>query len=473
MLILLNTWPPESLILAGIWCPTLRTCPVASGVDIAQSMPTTRSINSETCSIDSLVSSVSSGFGCMLNEDEALKIILSKHSSKTKVENKKATEEPNSGAVSLKNDPSNDVKSPESVNSDLNTTLGNSLNKRLGWSFSKEDEEQKNISGGVKIEPIQTPDATNRPKSMENSYNALIQSYNTSSGANGKIPNLCDVISNNRLVNDKPPESVKDIHSERQSPVDDFKSFILKIGTIAKETGLDNQNFECKDCKVYLGVTQKWKVCGFSGYYYCENCMSETGEMVIPARIVHNWDFKKYSVSKKAEEYVNEFKEMPTINMKTLNPSIYSAVSDMAKLQKLRVQLNYLRDYLFTCHEPIIEELKSKIGSREYMYEHIHQYAISDLLEVTNGALAQRIQEVVDFGKQHVLSCWLCSQKGFICEVCQDSKVLYPFNIEKVYRCTVCNSIFHKNCLNKATPCPKCARRRKRTSLNLSNVGID
>lgn len=97
----------------------------------------------------------------------------------------------------------------------------------------------------------------------------------------------------------------------------------------------------------------------------------------IPAKIIHNWDFKTYPVSQKSYNYINEIKNNPVIDFKTSNPYIYTIVDEMAQLQNLRNQLNFLRAYLYTCREPIIEELQKQMWPREYMYEHIHQYSIS------------------------------------------------------------------------------------------------
>lgn len=52
-------------------------------------------------------------------------------------------------------------------------------------------------------------------------------------------------------------------------------------------------------------------------------------------------------------------------------------IDEMAELQILRNQLNFLRAYLYTCREPIIEQFQKQMWPREYMYEHIHQYSIS------------------------------------------------------------------------------------------------
>lgn len=63
-----------------------------------------------------------------------------------------------------------------------------------------------------------------------------------------------------------------------------------------------------------------------------------------------------------------------------MNPFIYRVVEEMSKLQILRTQLNLLRAYLYTCREPIIEQLQKQMWPREYMYEHIHQYSIAVIM---------------------------------------------------------------------------------------------
>lgn len=64
----------------------------------------------------------------------------------------------------------------------------------------------------------------------------------------------------------------------------------------------------------------------------------------------------------------------------------------------------------------------------------LRRYSVSDLLDVPNGSLVQQLQKVVEFAKDHVLNCSLCSQKGFICEVCDDPRVIYPFFMESTYQ---------------------------------------
>ena len=44
---------------------------------------------------------------------------------------------------------------------------------------------------------------------------------------------------------------------------------------------------------IYIIVFGKPRVCSYDGGYYCFEC-HENDEYYIPARIVHNWDFRKH-----------------------------------------------------------------------------------------------------------------------------------------------------------------------------------
>ena len=75
----------------------------------------------------------------------------------------------------------------------------------------------------------------------------------------------------------------------------------------------------------------------------------------------------------------------------------------------------------------------------------------------------------------------LCSQKGFICEVCHNPQVIYPFDLTETsqvnqlshwshpckcfgVQCEVCHSVYHKACHPVKGSCPKCLRLRKRAN---------
>lgn len=140
---------------------------------------------------------------------------------------------------------------------------------------------------------------------------------------------------------------------------------------LPREKGLDTQNYKCRDCGQLIGLTfAKAMVCGFSGEYFCPDCMA-VEEFAIPSRIVYNWDFGRHAVSQRAAKYLIDCPVL--LDLKALNPRIYNAVDAMARLRTLRIQLNFLRAYLFTCREPTIEALQGKVSPRTYLYDHIHR----------------------------------------------------------------------------------------------------
>ncbi|XP_070296146.1 pleckstrin homology domain-containing family M member 3-like [Salvelinus sp. IW2-2015] len=46
------------------------------------------------------------------------------------------------------------------------------------------------------------------------------------------------------------------------------------------------------------------------------------------------------------------------------------------------------------------------------------------------------------FASSHVYSCSQCREKGFICEMCQNGQVIYPFQESATKRCDVCGAVF-------------------------------
>ncbi|KAH0545772.1 uncharacterized protein LOC123268497 [Cotesia glomerata] len=486
---LLNFWSSTPLLMAAIWLPPMKSCPVFSAVDIAKTInsdPIDSSYNSDVETASSIGSMGSFSSQSILNninsvnEDDALRIILANGGRSIKIDDKttgyrdigeSSRSQPIKDAPKIDKETDSIKQETELTSTDVataevksieneaagveedkevtkNEVVGNSLIGKLGWSTSLEEGESSMTSSMISRNSLAEP----RTPGDGATYDALIKSYHTAGYATS--PDLCEFLDKytpgaTQTKEDPQPEKVK--------VGDDLEE---QIGRLPNEKGLDVQNYSCFDCGHAIGLTfLKAYVCGFSGNYFCTNCMA-TEEFLIPSRIIHNWDLKHYRVSVKAATYLTDCATL--LNLKLLNPKIYAAVDSMAQLRTLRIQLNLLRAYLFTCREPIIESLQKKVAPRDYLYEHVHQYSVSDLLDVPSGALAQQLQKIVEFARNHVLNCWLCSQKGFICEVCNNPKVIYPFDMASTYRCGECNAVFHADCLNSKNPCPKCERKRKR-----------
>ncbi|CAK1548382.1 unnamed protein product [Leptosia nina] len=503
---LLNQWPDEVLMQAGIWIPTMKVAPISAGLDVASTL--TNVTEPKLASTPKKAVNLT-GLGKMwaLNEDEALDFILSKDSGQGTSYDK--LNKPNE--VAIMDSTVNDENKLDNVGvaeelSEINTSdeiqdstqiysssvnsegfvapndiviTGNSLSGK-GWSKDiNDDSESINSNSSHGSSMIKTPELK--------SLSSLIDHSNLYGEVNTNTPNLRDIMKDIhkelKITSEENDDSNLAIESNMHEDlslqsldfevisnstgsfsVNELQKMMKQLGTLSREHGLDSQNYQCRGCQDLLGSTvSKAKVCGYTGEYYCSNCM-DPNVFIIPARVIHNWDFKRYPVSKKAALFLLEFQHQPWIDMKKINPKIYAGVSDMANLQELRIQLNFLRAYIFTCREPVIEELQKRVWPREYLYDHVHLYTISDLAQIPNGSLVLQLEKVVNYAKNHVMECWLCSQKGFICEVCKDTKILYPFETSTTYRCNECSSVFHAKCLNESFPCPKCKRRQDRTN---------
>lgn len=236
-------------------------------------------------------------------------------------------------------------------------------------------------------------------------------------------------------------------------------SFLSILTTLSLERGLTAQSFKCAGCQRSIGLSNgKAKVCNYSGWYYCSSCHVDDS-FLIPARVVHNWDTSKYKVSKQAKEFLEYVYEEPLIDIQQENPMLYLHAEPLATVVRLRQQLKSLRAYLFSCRAAVAEDLRRRIFPREYLLQHIHLYSLADLQQVIEGKLAPFLGKVIKFATSHVYSCSLCSQKGFICEICNNGEILYPFEDISTSRCESCGAVFHSECKEKSVPCPRCVRR--------------
>lgn len=234
---LLNFWSTTPLLIAGIWSPPMKSCPVFSAVDIAKTITTESTDNFdeiETASsigssigIESFTSSQSMFNNvASISEDEALKIILANKKSdniarhehnnpvdtkvdKTQEDNMTQRLHSNSENTVIKSqmvdkqevkevrqisngnvetedidnivadmeDPAlqNTLRGNDIINDITAATVGNSLIGKLGWSTSFEDCQSSLTSV---ISHGSTKDAPRTPGDGP-TYDALIQSYQT------------------------------------------------------------------------------------------------------------------------------------------------------------------------------------------------------------------------------------------------------------------------------------------------------
>ncbi|XP_054252506.1 pleckstrin homology domain-containing family M member 1 [Indicator indicator] len=238
--------------------------------------------------------------------------------------------------------------------------------------------------------------------------------------------------------------------------------FMLQyLVAIPTEKGLDSQSFICAGCSRQIGFSfGKPKLCAFSGLYYCDSCHQDE-ETVIPSRLIHNWDLAKRGVCRQALKFLTQIRHQPLIDLQLVNESLYDHVEVMRRIQRSREQLKLLGDYLLMCRSGALKELSKRLDHRHYLLECPHKYSVADLRQIADGVFETFLQSLLQFASHHVYSCDLCTQRGFICQICNSSDIIFPFEFDTTTRCSECKTVFHQDCQARARSCPRCERRQR------------
>ncbi|XP_031362928.2 pleckstrin homology domain-containing family M member 1 [Lonchura striata] len=238
--------------------------------------------------------------------------------------------------------------------------------------------------------------------------------------------------------------------------------FLLQyLVAIPMEKGLDSQSFICAGCSRQIGFSfARPKLCAFSGLYYCDSCHRDE-ETIIPSRLIHNWDLTKRGVCKQALKFLTQIRNQPLIDLRLVNESLYEHVERMGRILRSREQLKLLGDYLIMCRSGALKELSKRLDHRHYLLECPHKYSVADLRQIADGTFETFLQSLLQFASHHVYSCDLCTQRGFICQICNSSNIIFPFEFDTTTRCSECKTVFHRDCHARAPACPRCERRQR------------
>ncbi|XP_035675398.1 run domain Beclin-1-interacting and cysteine-rich domain-containing protein-like isoform X1 [Branchiostoma floridae] len=225
---------------------------------------------------------------------------------------------------------------------------------------------------------------------------------------------------------------------------------------------LAKQSYMCAGCgtKVEPGFMKRFRYCEYLGKYFCQCCHTNASSM-IPGKIIHKWDFRKYYVSNFSLDLINKMHTEPLFNISDINPALYRKVRALDAVRDVRQQLYHLRNFLRTCRlgQNLYSEFKKL---PDHLTHDPHVFSISDLLQVKNGELIGPLKDFVEDAVTHVKQCELCQAKGFYCEVCgNDTDIIFPFEVQKCTQCALCGSCYHRGCFHNGN-CPKCARIRAR-----------
>lgn len=238
-------------------------------------------------------------------------------------------------------------------------------------------------------------------------------------------------------------------------------ALLAHLYAVPMEKGLDAQGFKCAGCPKQIGVALgKARLCEFSGQYFCDSC-HHGDTSIIPSRMVHNWDLTPREISSKALQLLAEIEHEPLLDLDVLNSNLWDHAELMAQIQSLRQRLRLLGDYLLLCRSGAGKKLQARLDQRTYLLDSSNLYSVSDLRQIADGQYAAYLNTLIQFATNHVHHCELCTQRGFICQICQADDIIFPFQLDTTVRCTVCKAMFHSTCMAESLPCPRCLRLQK------------
>lgn len=241
---------------------------------------------------------------------------------------------------------------------------------------------------------------------------------------------------------------------------------------LCPEQGLSAQKYLCAECKTPLPLNKDWceaRKCDYNGQYYCSAC--HWGSLaIIPGRVVHNWDFTPYPVCQASLQQLRITANKPLIKLEVLNPRLFSFVHELNLVKRLRHELCGMRKYLLVCRVAKEDHLLWKSVETPHLIESSDMYSLQDLVDTQTGELPTKMHNLIDLFTQHIKKdCQLCRGRGYICEICSNEEILYPFD-STAGICNKCNIVLHKHCIErKDNQCPKCKRIQERKIIYQNN----
>eukprot|EP01137_Pigoraptor_chileana_P024404 Opistho-2@92307 len=234
---------------------------------------------------------------------------------------------------------------------------------------------------------------------------------------------------------------------------------------LCPEAGLDDQEYQCAGCKKLIGF--KWlgseaRLCDYSGEYLCTDC-HWNDRQIIPARALHNWDFKPRKVSRASKAMLALMFTRPVLDLEHLNPQLFRYLEELAEVKSIRSHLVAMRGYIMTCRIAKQASWFPEFNGRPHLVSTTQLYSLQDLADVNAGTFLSFLSQMRASCASHIRGCELCTAKGFVCELCQDEGIIFPFD-PMTTACAACTSLYHTKCFAAPASCPKCERLSKRRS---------
>lgn len=156
---------------------------------------------------------------------------------------------------------------------------------------------------------------------------------------------------------------------------------------------------------------------------------------MIPAKVCLSWDFHLYKVCEKSLEFLNHMESEPCYRLDDVNVQIPRISRSLLQVKVIRTQLAFLREYFQSCRFSDNTWGNTLLGGRTHFAESLETFSIRDLRDLENNILIPQLKVATQKLISHVLQCPICRMKGFICEICHNPRVIFPFQLRTVARC--------------------------------------
>ncbi|KQK08264.1 uncharacterized protein LOC100824386 [Brachypodium distachyon] len=234
---------------------------------------------------------------------------------------------------------------------------------------------------------------------------------------------------------------------------------------------LELQHYNCAGCHRHLDAgrtllqelvqTIGWnkpRFCAYTGQLFCASCHTND-TAVLPARVLHQWDFSLYPISQLAKAYLDSIYDQPMLCVSAVNPFLFSKVPALLNIMSIRKKIAAMIPCI---HCPFRNSIFRGLGVRRYLLDGNDFFALRDLVDLSKGAFAVlpvKVQTISNRILVHITEqCLLCYDTGVPCaarQACDDPLALiFPFQEDEATRCGSCGSIFHKQCFRKISACP-------------------
>ncbi|XP_031403547.1 uncharacterized protein LOC116212930 [Punica granatum] len=234
---------------------------------------------------------------------------------------------------------------------------------------------------------------------------------------------------------------------------------------------LEGQHYCCAGCRKHFDEgrtlvrefvqTLGWgkpRLCEYMGQLFCSSCHTND-TAVLPARVLHYWDFTEYPVCQLAKSYLDSIHDKPVLCVSAVNPFLFAKVPGLLHVMGIRRKIGSMLPCI-RC--PFHRSINRGLGSRRYLLESNDFFALRDLIDLSKGAFAALPTILGTVSKkilEHITEqCLICCDVGIPCsarQACRDpSSLIFPFQEDEVERCTFCKQAFHKQCFKKLGKCP-------------------